>query len=141
VAITLAKSFKTTESPTATAIVDIDINGDQVEVGPVTWEKIRYEYAPGTKRLSHDSVAEFTKFPLRLPWATTIHKAQGKSLDPTVIDLGSRAFAPGQTRVAFSRMTSLEGLYLKRRLAPADINVHPDVVRFISGERHSDRLI
>ena len=63
-------------------------------------------------------VAEFTQFPLRLAWAVTIHKAQGKTLDAAVIDLGSRAFAPGQTYVAFSRLTSLEGLYLKRPLTP-----------------------
>jgi len=121
--------------------VHVDIDGDSVEVEPVTWEKIRYEYAPETKTISHDVVAEFTQFPLRLAWAVTIHKAQGKTLDAAVIDLGSRAFAPGQTYVAFSRLTSLEGLYLKRPLTPADIIVDQDVVRFMSGERHSNRLI
>ena len=112
-----------------TVTVELD-DGEQVEVEPVTWEKIRYEYDPGTKEISHDVVAEFTQFPLRLAWAVTIHKAQGKTLREALIDLGPRAFAAGQTYVALSRLTSLEGLYLKRPLRPSDIIVDSDVVRF-----------
>jgi hypothetical protein len=47
-----------------------------------------------------------------------------------MIDLGPRAFAAGQTYVAFSRLTSLDGLHLARPLKPADIIVDPDVKRF-----------
>lgn len=112
-----------------TVSVELD-DGDTVEVEPVTWEKIRYDYDPGTKEISHEVVAEFTQFPLRLAWAVTIHKAQGKTLDRALIDLGPRAFAAGQTYVALSRLTSLDGLYLKRPLRPSDIIVDPDVVRF-----------
>ena len=49
-----------------------------------------------------------------------------------MIDLGSGAFAPGQTYVALSRLTSLDGLYLTRLLRPSDIRVHPDVQRFMA---------
>jgi ATP-dependent exoDNAse (exonuclease V) alpha subunit len=65
-----------------------------------------------------------------LAWAVTIHKAQGRTLDEALIDLGSRVFAAGQTYVALSRLTSLEGLYLKRPLRPSDIIVDEDVTRF-----------
>jgi len=112
-----------------TVTVELD-DGERVEVEPVTWEKIKYDYNPATKEISHDVVAEFTQFPLRLAWAVTIHKAQGKTLNEALIDLGPRAFAAGQTYVALSRLTSLEGLYLKRLLRPSDIIVDPDVVRF-----------
>ena len=121
--------------------VIVDVEGESILVEPVTWEKVKYEYSPTTKVLSQDVVAEFTQFPLRLAWAVTIHKAQGKTLDAAVIDLGSRAFAPGQTYVAFSRLTSLEGLYLKRPLSPADIIVDEHVVRFMNEDRVSNRLI
>ena len=121
--------------------VIVDVEGESILVEPVTWEKVKYEYSPTTKVLSQDVVAEFTQFPLRLAWAVTIHKAQGKTLDAAVIDLGSRAFAPGQTYVAFSRLTSLEGLYLKRPLTPADIIVDEHVVRFMNEDRVSNRLI
>ena len=124
-----------------TDTVGVDIDGEGVLVEPVTWEKISYEYSPATKTISHDVVAEFTQFPLRLAWAVTIHKAQGKTLDAAVIDLGQRAFAPGQTYVAFSRLTSLDGLYLKRPLSPSDIIVDQDVLRFMSNPRGTNRLI
>ena len=132
---TLGTVVKITDS------VIVDVEGESILVEPVTWEKVKYDYSPTTKVLSQDVVAEFTQFPLRLAWAVTIHKAQGKTLDAAVIDLGSRAFAPGQTYVAFSRLTSLEGLYLKRPLTPADIIVDEHVVRFMNEDRVSNRLI
>ena len=110
--------------------VEVDIDGDTVDVELATWEKVRYDYDPGTQQISSEVVAQFTQFPLRLAWAVTIHKAQGKTLDEAMIDLGPRAFAAGQTYVAFSRLTSLDGLHLARPLKPADIIVDPDVKRF-----------
>jgi ATP-dependent exoDNAse (exonuclease V) alpha subunit len=112
--------------------VFVDVDGEIHEVDPVTWEKYRYTYSSETKKLSKDIVAEFTQFPLRLAWAVTIHKSQGKSYDRAIIDLGARAFSPGQTYVALSRLTSLDGLYLTRPLRPSDIRVDPDVGRFMN---------
>ncbi len=113
--------------------VRVDIEGDEVDVEPAVWERYRYAYNPGTRTISRDIVAEFTQFPLRLAWAVTIHKSQGKSYDRAIIDLGSGAFAPGQTYVALSRLTALAGLYLSRPLRPRDIRVDADVQRFMAG--------
>nr|WP_206687397.1 AAA family ATPase [Microbacterium yannicii] len=112
--------------------VRVDVEGEEFDVEPSVWEKYRYSYNPGSKTLTRDIVAEFTQFPLRLAWAVTIHKSQGKTYDRAIIDLGSGAFAPGQTYVALSRLTSLDGLYLSRPLRPRDIQVDPDVRRFMS---------
>ena len=111
--------------------VRVDIDGEEVDVEPAVWERFRYAYDQNSKKLTRDVVAEFTQFPLRLAWAVTIHKSQGKTYERAIIDLGSGAFAPGQTYVALSRLTSLEGLYLSRDLRPRDIRVDEDVRRFM----------
>ncbi|GGA67547.1 hypothetical protein GCM10011490_17670 [Pseudoclavibacter endophyticus] len=111
--------------------VYIEIDGEEHEVEPIVWEKLKYSYSPTTKELKREVVGEFTQFPLRLAWAVTIHKSQGKTYDRAIVDLGSRAFSPGQTYVALSRIRSLEGMFLTRPLHPRDIFVDDDVMRFM----------
>ena len=112
--------------------VFVEVDGDEHEVHPSTWEKYKYSYSAATKELKKDIVAEFTQFPLRLAWGVTIHKSQGKTYERAVVDLGQRSFAPGQTYVALSRISSLDGLYLSRDLRPSDILVDENVTRFMS---------
>jgi ATP-dependent exoDNAse (exonuclease V) alpha subunit len=112
--------------------VMVEVDGERHEVRPATWERYRYSYSAATKTLKKDVVAEFTQFPLRLAWAVTIHKSQGKSYDRAIVDLGERSFAPGQTYVALSRITALDGLFMTRPLRPSDIIVDENVTRFMS---------
>ncbi|GAB3123199.1 AAA family ATPase [Glaciibacter psychrotolerans] len=119
------------------ATVFVDIDGETHEVEPAVWEKFKYTYNPATKKLSKDVVAEFTQFPLRLAWAVTIHKSQGATYERAIVDLGARVFSPGQTYVALSRLTSLDGLYLNRPLRPSDIIVDENVQRFMQITRRT----
>jgi ATP-dependent exoDNAse (exonuclease V) alpha subunit len=102
-----------------------------VEVQPVQWEKIQYTYDPDENKVEADVMATFAQFPLRLAWAVTIHKSQGQTLDSAVLDFGRGAFANGQAYVAFSRIRTLDGVFLSRTLQPTDIQVDRRVVEFM----------
>lgn len=60
-----------------------------------------------------DPVATLTNFPVNLAWASTIHKAQGATLDRMAVDL-SRLWEPGQAYVALSRLTTGAELRIAR---------------------------
>ncbi len=119
-------------SQTAMIAVELD-DGRTVEVGPFTWEMYRFSYNQGTRQLESETVGSFQQYPLKLAWAVTIHKSQGKTFDKVILDIGSGAFAHGQTYVALSRCRTLEGITLRRPISRRDIIVDPQVVEFMSG--------
>jgi ATP-dependent exoDNAse (exonuclease V) alpha subunit len=96
-------------------------NGYAGRIVPYTWEAIRFVFDERTQRITSEVVGSFTQYPLRLAWASTIHKAQGKTFEHVVIDFGRGTFAPGQAYVALSRCRSLEGLVLRRPMQPEDV--------------------
>ena len=67
------------------------------------------------------------QFPLRLSWASTIHKVQGLATDSIVVSFEGRFF-PGQAYVALSRVRRLNGLHILK-FDPAQIHVDCAVVR------------
>ena len=90
-----------------------------------TWEKFDYIIKDG--QVLHEVVATFTQYPIKLAWAVTIHKSQGQTFEKVIIDLDRGSFVHGQTYVALSRVTSLEGLFLTRPINISDILYNNDL--------------
>lgn len=63
--------------------------------------------------------------------AISIHKSQGKTLDIAYIDFGFKAFAPSMVYVGLSRLTSLEGLGLFRKIKKSDIMLNYEALNFL----------
>ncbi|TAL20703.1 WYL domain-containing protein [Patescibacteria group bacterium] len=112
--------------------VELDDGGDTVRIEPHTWTLYRSVYDPKARQLTQERIGSFTQIPVRLAWALTIHKSQGKTFDRAVIDMGRGAFAAGQTYVALSRCRSLEGLTLVQPLAVRDIRLDYAIVKFLT---------
>ena len=111
-------------------IVEVRLdNGKEVEVTQHKWEIFEYQY--NGKTYEEETVGAYMQYPLALAWAVTIHKAQGKTFDRVLVDMGWGAFAHGQLYVALSRCTTFEGMTLLKPFRQKDVIVDQAVQLFM----------
>ena len=115
---------------------------DEIVTEKETWSNINYSINEETKAIKEEMIGAFSQIPLRLAWAITIHKSQGLTFERAIID-AEASFAHGQTYVALSRCTSLEGLVLKTPITSSAIINDKTVSIFNESveENHPDERI
>ena len=86
-------------------------SGTVINVEPMEWQNIRYQFDEESKEMSSKQIGRFKQYPLKAAWAITVHKSQGLTFDKAIIDVHA-AFSPGQAYVALSRCRTLDGLVL-----------------------------
>ena len=123
---------KITQLEKDTIVVTVTEDNDKkrrIEVPLEAWEIMRYK-TDDSGGIGTETIGTFTQYPLKLAWAITIHKSQGKTFDKLIIDLGAGAFEHGQLYVALSRCRTLEGIVLRRPIRPEDVITDERVVSF-----------
>ena len=123
---TIARVTKLTETRVYVALE----NGEEMAVEREVWENMQYTYNEKEKKVEEKVLGTFSQIPIKPAWALTVHRSQGLTFNKVVIDFAGGAFTGGQTYVALSRCTSLEGITLLKPLSERDIIVNMAVVEF-----------
>jgi ATP-dependent exoDNAse (exonuclease V) alpha subunit len=111
-------------------------NGKNVWITPFTWEIHKLSYDNFSQSITKDVVGSFTQMPIKLAWAITIHKSQGKTFDKAIIDIGAGTFTHGQMYVALSRCRNFEGIILKKKIKKSNIWMDWRVVKFLTNYQY-----
>jgi len=103
----------------------IDENGMNVSLQRSKWDTYKYFYDKEKNTLDCISIGNFEQFPVSLAWATTIHKAQGKTLQTIFLDLPiDYRVMPSQLYVALSRAKSMKRIGISRSVTLNDVQVN-----------------
>jgi ATP-dependent exoDNAse (exonuclease V) alpha subunit len=119
--IGVAQDIKESANSDRTLIYVKFPNGRTETVEPYKWELFKYKWNSDLGQIETESAGFFVQYPLKLSWAVTIHKSQGKTFENVIVDMEYGSFAPGQLYVALSRCTTLDGIKLSRPLTQRDI--------------------
>lgn len=107
-----------------------DRNGQSVRIERETWTDFKIEYDKKSHEVKISETGAFNQIAAKPAFASTIHKAQGLTLDYAYVDLTSSFIPPSSVYLALSRCRTLSGLGLSRPIRHCDIAVDKNVTKF-----------
>ena len=107
-----------------------DRNEKIIKVERDTWSDFRIEYDQKKNEVKIFETGTYNQIAAKPAFASTIHKAQGLTLDYAYLDLSSSFIPPHSIYLALSRCRILQGLGLSRPIRHSDITVDSQVARF-----------
>jgi ATP-dependent exoDNAse (exonuclease V) alpha subunit len=127
--------YKKTRPLNSKITVLLDETQEFIQVSAFEFNSYRNDWNASTGSLEKITLGSFVQLPIRLAWAVTIHKAQGKTFESMIVNFGQGSFAGGQTYVALSRVKTLEKLYLVKGIQQRDVFVDPVINQVIDTVR------
>ena len=97
---------------------------------PYKWEVKKYgvKKESDKKSVIEEVIGSFTQIPLKVAYAISIHKSQGQTFEK--VNLIPSCFADGQLYVALSRVKSIDGLHLVKKIKASDLKADKGVTDF-----------
>ena len=130
------KQYRNGSIGTITKLLDESVvvkfdKGNMATVVPYTWKACKSKCEEG--KIVEDYLGSWTQLPIRVAYASTIHKAQGMTLDS--VNISPDVFEAGMLYVAMGRCHSVKDIHLLEPIDESAVMASPKVKEFYESLR------